>query len=212
METEKLIAALARDAGPPPRSLARIELLATGTAALIVLCAFVLFIGPRDDIWSALQSPRFVLKPLLTLTFFIATLYALAAAMRPDARLGPGLLALSLPLVGLSLAVIGELVVVPPELWVQRVTGTNAVYCLLTIVALAFAPLGAFLWALRQGAPTNPTRAGAIAGLAAAGLGATFYALNCTNDSPLFVAVWYPLASVLVAAAGAFLGRRWLRW
>jgi hypothetical protein len=41
---------------------------------------------------------------------------------------------------------------------------------------------------------------------------ATIYATNCTDDSPLFVATWYPLATGAVAALGALAGRRWLQW
>ncbi|MGE0341338.1 MAG: NrsF family protein, partial [Xanthobacteraceae bacterium] len=66
--------------------------------------------------------------------------------------------------------------------------------------------------ALRYGAPTQPTLAGAIAGLAAGGIAATFYALNCNNDSPLFVATWYPIAIGIVVLAGATIGSRLLRW
>ena len=50
------------------------------------------------------------------------------------------------------------------------------------------------------------------AGLAAAGVGAALYAANCTDDSPLFVGIWYPLAVAIVAASGAAIGRRWLAW
>jgi len=41
---------------------------------------------------------------------------------------------------------------------------------------------------------------------------ALMYASNCTDDSPLFVASWYPLATAIVVAAGALAGRQWLRW
>jgi hypothetical protein len=54
--------------------------------------------------------------------------------------------------------------------------------------------------------------AGAIAGLAASGIAATFYATNCTDDSPLFVVVWYPLAVGFVTLIGCLSGRRFLRW
>ncbi|WP_348647537.1 NrsF family protein [Rhizobium leguminosarum] len=43
-------------------------------------------------------------------------------------------------------------------------------------------------------------------------LRATIYALNCFDDSPLFVATWYPHATALVATAGYFAGNRCLRW
>ena len=54
--------------------------------------------------------------------------------------------------------------------------------------------------------------AGAVAGLVAGGVGATLYAMHCTDDSPLFVALWYSLAVALVALAGAAAGRWLLRW
>ena len=54
--------------------------------------------------------------------------------------------------------------------------------------------------------------AGAAAGLLAAGIGATLYATHCQSDSPLFVAVWYVIATAIVTAAGAILGSRLLRW
>jgi len=76
----------------------------------------------------------------------------------------------------------------------------------------AIPPLAALIAALREGAPRYPGLTGALAGMAAAGVSATIYATNCTDDSPLFVATWYPLATGIVALAGFFAGRRWLRW
>jgi hypothetical protein len=43
-------------------------------------------------------------------------------------------------------------------------------------------------------------------------IAATFYASNCTDDSPLFVATWYPLAIGIVVLAGYVAGSRCLRW
>jgi hypothetical protein len=72
--------------------------------------------------------------------------------------------------------------------------------------------LAAALIGLRHGAPTRPAIAGAIAGLLSAGLAATLYASHCTDDSPLFVAFWYTLATALVAAVGALIGSRMLKY
>ena len=66
--------------------------------------------------------------------------------------------------------------------------------------------LAAALIGLRHGAPARPAVAGAIAGMLSAGLAATLYASHCTDDSPLFVATWYTLATALVTAVGALLG------
>jgi hypothetical protein len=51
-----------------------------------------------------------------------------------------------------------------------------------------------------------------VAGVAAAGLAAALYALQCTDDLPLFVAVWYSLAIVIVSLLGAAAVPRLLRW
>jgi hypothetical protein len=65
---------------------------------------------------------------------------------------------------------------------------------------------------LRQDAPSQPSLAGAVAGLAASGIAATFYAANCDDDSPLFVMTWYPIAIAIVASVGYLAGRKLLRW
>jgi hypothetical protein len=69
----------------------------------------------------------------------------------------------------------------------------------------------AALIGLRHGASTRPMLTGAVAGLLAGGIAATFYASHCIDDSPLFVTLWYSLALALVALVGAVAGRWMLR-
>ena len=83
---------------------------------------------------------------------------------------------------------------------------------LLAIPAMSLPLLVAALVGLRHGAPSRPAVAGAIAGMVSAGLAATLYASHCTDDSPLFVATWYTLAALAVAAVGALAGSRVLRF
>jgi hypothetical protein len=77
---------------------------------------------------------------------------------------------------------------------------------------LAIAPLLACLYCLRQAAPASPARAGAVAGLLSGAIAAAVYALHCTDDSPLFVALWYTVAVAGVTAIGAWAGDRVARW
>jgi hypothetical protein len=84
--------------------------------------------------------------------------------------------------------------------------------CLLCIPLFAVIPFAALIWALRQGAPTNLIRTGAIAGLVAGALGATAYAFNCADDSLPFIAIWYGGSIALCTFIGAKLGPKLLRW
>jgi hypothetical protein len=43
-------------------------------------------------------------------------------------------------------------------------------------------------------------------------MGATVFAMHCMDDSPLFVAIWYTLATGLMALTGLLVGRYVLRW
>jgi hypothetical protein len=93
-----------------------------------------------------------------------------------------------------------------------RLVGSNSRTCLAAIPAMSLPLLAAALIGLRHGAPTRPAAAGAVAGLLSAGLAATLYASHCTDDSPLFVATWYTIATMLVTAIGALAGSRVLRF
>ncbi|MEX2741320.1 NrsF family protein [Rhizobium mongolense] len=65
---------------------------------------------------------------------------------------------------------------------------------------------------MKNGAAERPSLAGAAAGLAAGGIAAALYAWHCTDDSPLFLAVWYTTAIAAVTATGALIGSRYLTW
>ncbi|TVR06091.1 MAG: DUF1109 family protein [Salinarimonadaceae bacterium] len=209
MKTDDLIRTLAADAAaaPPVESYLRPALVA-GFAASLAL--FLVTLGLRPDLAQAAETLRFVVKPFFPLIFAICALIVLARLWRPGARVPGALLVLAPAL--LALAVGLELAAEPSERWGALLVGDNALKCLVFIPLFSAAPLAAILYALRHGAPTRPALTGAVAGLVAAGIGATLYALHCPDDSPLFVAAWYALATALVCGVGALLGARFLRW
>lgn len=84
--------------------------------------------------------------------------------------------------------------------------------CVLLILTTSLMPLAILIGVLRMGAPTRPALAGAIVGMLSGALGATAYSLACRNDGGLFVAVWYPLGILVMAALGAIIARRALAW
>jgi hypothetical protein len=184
------------------------------TLAGIVLTGGVFFvvIGPRVDIAQASETVRFMFKFVVTLTL-AGTAYVLVfRGGRPGASLACWKwLLLAAPTL-LGMAAIPELFATPSHTWMSRLIGSNSLACLTVIPSLSMIPLACLLLALRQGAPANPRLAGACAGLVASGIAATFYAANCIDDSPLFVATWYPIATAIVVLIGSATGSRLLRW
>ncbi len=206
MKTEDLIAALAADSKAPIVPIGRRVALALGAGALVSLALFMTALGPRPDFAEAAHTVRFNLKFVDTLALLLPSALLCLRLSRPEAS--PGALAgwLVAPFVLLIGAVMVELTTVPRELWGVRLVGTNWYHCLTLIPLLSIPPLGALIAALREGAPRYPALTGALAGSASAGVAATIYATNCTDDSPLFVASWYPLATLIVVAVGAWPG------
>lgn len=209
MKTDDLIGILAKDAAPvtPMRRIIVVP-AALGAAGAIAL--FLAFIHVRVDIGAALETWRFKAKLGLIAVAVAAMAYEYWRLLRPNAdpRLWP------VAAIGMALAalVTVELTALPADHWAMSMRGKNAMMCLTTIPFLAALPLVAALWAMRQGAPSSPTMAGAVAGGIAAAFGALLYATHCNDDSPLFVALWYPLAAGIVVTAGALAGRIMLRW
>src|SRR6266480_5577397 len=131
---------------------------------------------------------------------------------RPEASLQGWKWLLLIP-VGLLLAGIASEMMMPQRLpMMTRLVGNNSRLCMTAIPLMSLPLLVAALIGLRHGAPTRPAVAGAIAGLLSAGLAATLYASHCTDDSPLFVATWYTLATALDTAIGALAGSKVLRF
>lgn len=211
MKTDDLIATLAKDARATGPSIT--VMLAGGLVVAIVLAAVAFFgmLGPRSDIATAAATPRFLLKFVITATLALTALAAAAALSRPEAGpRGLGLL-FAVPVL-LAVAVLAEMMLVPMPDWPARFIGNNNMQCLVFIPLIGLAPLAVLLAAMRRGAPARPRLAGAVAGLLAGGIAATFYAAHCTDDSPLFVATWYSIAILALAALGALAASRALRW
>jgi hypothetical protein len=148
----------------------------------------------------------------VTLSLAVAAITVGLHLSRPEASLHGWAWLLLIP-VGLLLSGIVSEMMSPPKLpMMTRLVGSNSRVCLTAIPLMSAPLLAGALIGLRHGAPARPAISGAIAGLLSAGLAATLYASHCTDDSPLFVATWYTIATAVVAGAGAVLGARVLRF
>jgi hypothetical protein len=212
MQTDQLIRTLAADNAHRARPVGFVLALALLSAAPVSVAMFFAELGVRPDVMTAMRNPFFDLKFAVTLALAISALAVGLHLSRPEASLRGWAWLLLIP-AGLLVAGMSGEMMMPQRLpMMTRLVGSNSHTCLIAIPAMSLPLLAAALVGLRHGAPTRPAVTGAVAGLLSAGLAATLYASHCTDDSPLFVATWYTLATALVTAIGALAGSRMLRF
>lgn len=183
-----------------------------GFSIAISAIVFLTVLGPRPDIATAIETPRFLFKFLVTITLAVSAFYCVPALARPGESGRNTILCLAVAPALIVMAVVVELFILPPDIWSATLIGTNSIVCLIYIPLIGLIPLVILMLALRHSAPTRPRLAGAVAGILAGGIAATFYAAQCNNDSPLFVATWYTIAITGLAVLGAIGANRLARW
>ena len=212
MDTDQLIKTLAADNTHRARSVSFVLLLALLAAAPVSIFMFMAELGVRPDVMTAMHNPFFDLKFAVTLALASAAITISLHLARPEASLRGFVWLLAIP-AGLLVAGISGEMMMPQRLpMMTRLVGHNSRVCMTAVPLMSLPLLAASLFGLRHGAPTRPAVAGAMAGLLSAGLAATLYASHCTDDSPLFVATWYSIGAALIAALGALIGSRVLRY
>lgn len=212
MQTEQFIRTLAADNAHRARPVGLVLALALLAAAPVSTAMFLTEFGVRPDVMTAMHNPFFDLKFVVTLTLAITAIIVSLHLSRPEASLKGWAWLLLIPAAILLVGIVCEMMMPQRLPMMTRLIGSNSRICMTVIPLLSLPLLAAALIGLRHGAPTRPAVAGAVAGLLSAGFAATLYASHCTDDSPLFVATWYPIAIALVTAVGALAGSRVLRF
>ena len=211
MDTNELVRSLAADHGWRARPVGMVLAIALVLAAPITAAMFMMRLGVRADVMTAMRHPFFDLKFVVTLALVIASVALAARLVRPGAPVRKVAWWLAVPVGLLAAGIVADVALPQTSAWTTRLMGSNSMVCLTAIPMLSMPLLMAALIGLRHGAATRPMLTGAVAGLVAGGIAATFYAAHCVDDSPLFVATWYTLALALVALTGALAGRWVLR-
>lgn len=212
MDTSELIDALVADARRPVASFSFVWWGAAGLAVTLAAAVFFATLGLRPDIATAAETPRFLFKFVVTITLAVSAFGLIRALSRPGAAWRKAISYLAAAPALMAMAVLVELSRLPPNTWSGELIGTNSMICLTYIPLIGIGPLAAFLLALRHCAPTRPVLAGAVAGVLAGATAATFYAAQCMDDSPLFLATWYTIAIAGLALVGAAAADRFARW
>ena len=203
--TDDLIHSLAGHAGDSRQDTTSLRRFLLGALFLSFAAATLMvwtIFGFRQDFGAMIQASPFLFKAsgavALAAGAFILARRATLPATGPLSALLllPGLLPF------LLFAVIDP----------AGTDNVSAALCSVDIGLLSLPALWLILAAMKKGAPTNPAKAGAIAGLLSGSLASAAHALACHNDRGISVLMWYGLAIALLSALGSLIGRRVLRW
>jgi hypothetical protein len=213
MRTDRLIDVLSTNLEPVKRGqLARALAVALIAGAIVAFCLMLATLGLRGDLAAPGRFAFLGLKLLFMLSVAGIGAALLAQLIRPGYDTRRRMVLLVVPFALIGAAALVALGVTHAETWPVMILGSQWATCVMCIPLFAVIPFGALVLALRQGAPTDPRRTGAVAGIVAAALGGAAYAFHCPDDSLPFIAIWYGVPIVLWAIAGAWLGPRLLRW
>lgn len=214
MRTDDLIDALAADAGPAPGLAPRRRLGVTLVGGgLVALLMVLTWLRMRPDLSEAMRGGMFWTKAVYTGLLGLGGYLAIERLGRPA---GSGRRGWMLAGAALGLFILAGTIqmMTSPSILVAMhlMRGHSWHVCSVNILALGIPMLALGLWAVRGMAPTRPAQAGFAMGLFAGGAAATIYGLHCPENTFTFVALWYSLGVLLVAALGGLLGRWALRW
>lgn len=214
MKTDALILMLANgsaavDSGAATRRFAQAIMLSLVASLTLMSVA----LGPLPNLGDVvLGSPKFWMKVAFSASLAITGYVAVARLARPGVRLGWVPLGAALPIVAIWVLTAVVLDEAAPDRRLGLLLGQTWMICPFLIAMLASPVLVATFWALRNFAPTRLPLTGAAAGLFSGAVGALVYALHCPEMEAPFIGTWYLLGILIATAAGASLGRTWLRW
>jgi hypothetical protein len=214
VNTERLSDLLSTNLQPADwRGFKRALFLAVAAGGIAAFGAMLATVGPRPHF----GSPSHLEWSAVKLCFALSIVGTATPVLVRSARPGTEARALSvlLPILMVSAAAVVALLLAEPGAWKDMLLGSasgSPVRCLLCIIGFAVIPLLALMHVLREGAPTQASLCGALAGVVAGAAGAAAYSVACVSDSVLFIAVWYVAGIAFCAALGALLGPRVLRW
>jgi hypothetical protein len=213
MRTDQLIESLAAELKPIDRTrISRALLSALMIGAIAVLFFMFAVFGSIPNLVERPHPDVFLTKLLFGIGVATTAAIFLPKLARPRAHAQNLPALIFVPFVAIVAAAASTLASVPVTAWSDMVFEEHSVRCLFAIPLLAILPFTALVCALRLGAPTDLSFAGAIAGLVAGGLGAATCALPCVDLWIPAIAIWYGVPIGVCAIVGARLGPRLLRW
>lgn len=213
MNTDDLVAALARGADAVDPQAARRRLLMAilaGGAAAVALVLGIL--GPRPNLSDELSVPMFWAREAFCAALGVLAISAMRRLAHPGLRLGWLPWGLAVPFAAIwAMAAVALIGADAPDR-AALILGQTAKVCSMRITWISVPLFIAFVWVVKGLAPTRLRLAGAACGLAAGAVGALAYTLHCPELAAPFLGIWYVVGMLVPTGVGALLGPRLLRW
>jgi hypothetical protein len=201
-------AAIFRDTG----WLRRATWLCALAALSITVGLVLLTLGARPDFTSAWTTLPVIAKAAFGASVAVIALVLFQNSLRPGLKPSRRLPLIAAPLLVAAGWALLTLMQAPAEQWSALIFGRYWRACLIAVPLYALLPLILLLLLARRGAPVDRALTGAFAGLASVGPATVAYSLHCPDDTAAFLATWYTIATVIVAALGALIFPRLLHW
>lgn len=185
-----------------------LALVAAGVTALAVALLF----GLREEWLAGHLDPMQLVSTGLFLGLALAATVTVVVMSRPQVGNDHGgwrwaaAMAGFLPLAGVIVALARGAETISPEVMrhgAECLAGGSAASL------LVFALL--VLW-LRRGAPTSPSQAGLVTGVAAGAFGIFAASLHCADNDIVHIGLWHSAAVVAMGLVGRALVPRLIRW
>ena len=209
-DTEALIQRLSREPrGVPPlpapeRFMAELLLICLMCGLLWQSC-----LGWRPDLLSAWANSGLKAELISLFALLLSSLMAGVLSMYPDGHQWPRMTPWPYVLGGTWLtfsALSGD----AAWSWSDALD-LQGLRCSAILAAVSFIPSAWMMRRLGQGAVVQPGQAGAWASLTGLALGGLVVRLHESNDATAHVMIWHDLPALLLAMAGAWLGRHLLK-
>jgi hypothetical protein len=205
--TYTLIDQLSADgAAPPAGAAARFAAPLAGAAALCALVVALLLDGAFASTATEGFSP-IIVKWGFSLALVMLSAFALWAIGKPGRRTGGMIYAMSVPFV-----LVAALLALDLLMGNSAFPGATWKTCLAAMAVMSPIAFAGAVLATRWLAPVKLRRAGLAAGLFGGAVAMTCYAPFCPEHGMLYMAVFYCLPILTMAALGWLLGPRLLRW
>jgi hypothetical protein len=213
MKTEDLIDLLSTNVEPVDhRQIVRNIGMAVATGAIVALAIVLFVLGPRADLTSLRIWLQAALKIAATAVILVPASIYLIRLARPGGEQSTPAALVVLPFIAVMLLAALSLTFAPSEHWKGTILSDEWLECVISIPLIAIVPFAVITWVVRQMAPTDLPRTGALVGLIAGCVSAIGYAFHCADDSVPFFALWYGGTIALCTLAGWKLGPKLLRW